>query len=176
LQNRGFYPKDAKKLLQQTASLPDVVVRDARVSRLHLEFDVSAEENELNAFLKRLESIAPVVMHTEIADKKMDKDQAIRHARELFNGERYWECHEVLEGVWKNSSGTEKLLSQGIILTCAAFVHSQKDEDDVCFSILNRALEKFTDVKGIYHEIDMDRFKHAIESIVAGRKIEYFNV
>ena len=61
-------------------------------------------------------------------------------ARALFNSERYWECHEVLEGVWRKREGDGKTLLQGMILVCAAFVHHQKGEDHVALGVLERGV------------------------------------
>ncbi len=41
----------------------------------------------------------------------------------LFNRRYYWETHEVLEGLWLESSGSEKVFLQGLIQAAAAFYH-----------------------------------------------------
>ena len=50
--------------------------------------------------------------------------------------------HEVLEGLWKISTGGEKDLLNGIILVAAAMVHFQKNEIGIGISILKRAMVK----------------------------------
>ena len=65
---------------------------------------------------------------------------------------------------------------QGIILTCAAFVHSQKDEVNICITMLGRSMEKLQDANGIYHTIDMDRFKKLILDIINMKNIKYFKI
>ena len=72
----------------------------------------------------------------------LTKDNIIDHAIFLFNIERFWKSHEVLEGIWKESTGVEKRILNGIILIDAAFVHYQKNEIDIFVSILKRSLEK----------------------------------
>jgi len=178
LKNRGFNAKNAKELLLKARSLADddVVIRDARVSSKHIEFDLSIAGGKLESLLKKLANIAPLASYTEIAEKEVEKEHATEHAKLLFNDERYWECHEVLEGVWKHASGKEKELLQGMILTCAAFVHSQKDEDDTCLSILGRALARLQEATGIYYGIDTDRFKQLVASILATKSIQYFKI
>jgi len=177
LQNQGFGAKNAKELLLKARSLDDdVVIRDTRVSSKHLEFDLSIASGKLESLLEKLSKIAPLASYTEIAEKEVEKEHAIEYAKSLFNNERYWECHEALEGVWKHTSGNEKELLQGMILTCAAFVHSQKDEDDICLSILNRALARLQDAKGIYYGIDMDRFRQMVADILAAKSIQYFKI
>jgi len=179
LYNKDFVAKNAKDLLLKARSLADyddVVIRDTRVSSKHVEFDLSIAGEKLESLLEKLSNIAPLASYTEIAEKVVEKEHAIEHAKLLFNNEQYWECHEVLEGVWKHASGDEKKLLQGIILTCAAFVHSQKDEEDICLSVLNRALAKLQDAKSIYYGIDTDRFRQMVANILATKSIQYFKI
>ena len=57
--------------------------------------------------------------YEEILERHMEKDKAHQRFDTLFNDERYWEAHENLEYVWKNATGTEKEILNGIILvTC----------------------------------------------------------
>ena len=44
----------------------------------------------------------------------------------LFNDERFFEAHEVLEALWRRENGTPKPFYQGLIQIAAAFVHLQK--------------------------------------------------
>jgi predicted metal-dependent hydrolase len=178
LQNTGFDARNANELLLRARSLADddVVIRDARVSSKFIEFDLSIASEKLKSLLEKVSMISPVASYTEINEKQVAKERAIELAKSLFNDERYWECHEVLEGVWKHSSGNEKELLQGIILTCAGFVHAQKDESDTCFSILNRSLAKLQNKSDMYYGINMDRFKQTIVDILSTKKIEYFKI
>lgn len=154
----------------------DVIMRDSRISSKYVEFDVTVEHKKLENLLMQLSKISPLANVVDIIDKSMEKEKAIEQAKFLFNEERYWECHEVLEGVWKNEGGNEKNLLQGIILTCAAFVHSQKDEDDISMSILGRAVEKLQKISGIYYGINMDRFKKIVYDIIDTKNIQYFKI
>jgi uncharacterized protein len=42
---------------------------------------------------------------------------------ELFNEQEYYECHEVLEDLWMETSGKERPYYQGLIQTATAFYH-----------------------------------------------------
>jgi hypothetical protein len=55
-------------------------------------------------------------------------------------------------------------------------VHSQKDEDDICVSILGRAMEKLQNANGIYYGIDMEQFKKLVFNIMNTRNIQYFKI
>ena len=93
-----------------------------------------------------------------------------------FNEERFWEAHEVLEGVWKKCFEGEKELVQGIILAAAALVHFQKAENMICLSVLGRALEKLGRSTGMYHGINVDLLRQKIEAIKNSGRISLFTI
>jgi hypothetical protein len=154
----------------------DVVVRDARVSSKFLEFDVSIKKQNLDALLDNLFQIADLDHVKEVVEEKKDKEEAIIEGISYFNNERFWECHEAFEGVWKNCFGEEKKLVQGIILVAASLVHYQKDEDKICLSVLGRALKKLSNSSGLYHKIDIDALKNKVNQIYDSKKITTFRI
>ncbi len=164
LVNDGYKPEDSASLLSRANRITRidadigfaVEIRDVRVARKHIELDVSVAPSMLDALLKGLEEIAPLLSYTEITERHMDMKERMAYARELFNAERYWEAHEVLEGAWKSSKGDEKELIQGIILVCAALVHAQKAEYDICLSMLGRALQKLQGKELYYNYYGID--------------------
>ena len=179
LKNNGYLPKDASTLLgnaRYLSSEMDVVVRDARVSSKFLEFDVSIKKQNLDALLDNLFQIADIDNVKQVIEEKKDKEDAIIEGVSYFNNERFWECHEVLEGVWKNCLDEEKKLVQGIILVAAALVHYQKDEDVISLSVLERAFEKLSNSTGLYHNIDIDALKKNIKQIIDSKKITTFQI
>ena len=68
------------------------------------------------------------------------------------------------------------MLINGLILVAAALVHYQKDEDDTCISIFNRALEKLDTSNGMYYEIDVDRVKLLVQDMIKSKKISTFEI
>lgn len=180
LQNKSYSPKDATTLLYRARSLagdPEIIVRDTRVSKKYIEFDASIpDEIKVEDIVGRLESIAPLSSYEHIVERHMEKEEGIRHAVKLFNDEKYWGAHEALEGVWKNASGQEKDLLNGIILVAAAFVHDEKDEQEVCLSILRRAQRKLDSGSGNYYGIDIDRMATLVSDIINSGRIERFTI
>jgi uncharacterized protein len=180
LKNDAYSPKDATALLYRARSLVEqngLVVRDARVSRKYLEYDVSMpDEINENDVVKKMESISPMVSVEQVVERHIGKDEAIRLAISSFNDEKYWSAHELLEGVWKQAEGTEKSIINGIILVAAAFVHDQKDEPEICISILRRALAKLGSGQGTYSGIDIDRLATNVVEIVNTGKIKRFAI
>jgi predicted metal-dependent hydrolase len=96
----------------------------------------------------------------------LNKEDVINHAIFLFNMERFWRSHEVLEGIWKESIGSEKRILNGIILINAAFVHYQKNEFDVFISILKRSAEKLREGLGIFYNLDLDEIKENLDNVI----------
>jgi predicted metal-dependent hydrolase len=170
LKNQSHTPRDARNLLVRARSLlsaSQVVIRDTRVSDLRLEFDTSIPDNNtVEEVIHRLSSIAPLVEYEHVVEKKLPKHKAIEYARSFFNAQKYWSAHELLESVWKNSEGNEKEILNGIILVAAAFVHEEKDEADICVSILKRAMKKLDNGAGNYQGIDIDKLKGHVLKII----------
>jgi uncharacterized protein len=180
LQNTVPYtPKHATILLQRARELvePEASIRDARISKKYIEFDTSVPDGtDVKKIMTRLESIAPLASYEQILERHMEKDVAIKRAVQLFNDERYWEAHEALEYVWKNATGIEKEILNGIILVAAAFVHDEKDEQDVCISILQRARKKLDRDSGIYQGIDTNGIADMVSEIIKTGRVERFTI
>ena len=179
LKNSGYLPHDASLLLKKADLLTsglDAVVRDTRVSKKHLEFDVSIPKEQLDLLVVKLESIGKLDEARYLAEENIEKEEAIENGKFYFNNERFWECHEVLEGVWKKTYEGEKDLVQGMILVAAAFVHYQKNENEICLSIMNRAIEKLQNSTGIYYDINVDEFKRKTTEIIKTKKITTFAI
>jgi hypothetical protein len=179
LQNRVHTSKDATSLLYKARELAeaDVIIRDVRVSKKYIELDTSLPDDmSIDDLARRLAPISPLVSYEHIVERHMEKDEAIRRAVELFNDEKYWGAHEALEGVWKSATGEEKSILNGIILVAAAFVHDEKDEPEICLSILQRARKKLEGATGKYHGINIDRIADQISKIINSGRIERFMI
>src|ERR687896_625777 len=180
LQNTMPYtPKHATILLQRARELvePEAIIRDTRISKRYIEFDTSISEGmDVKTIIARIESIAPLSGYEEIIERHMEKDKAIERAVQLFNDERYWEAHEVLEYVWKNATGTEREILNGIILVAAAFVHDEKDEPDVCISILQRAKSKLDRTSDKYYGIDIIKIVELLSDIINTGHVRRFTI
>ena len=105
-----------------------------------------------------------------------EKNQLIKDGIFYFNNERFWESHEALEGAWKQCTGSEKELIQGLILIAAAFVHYQKDENKICLSVLGRAFKKLDNKSGKYHGVDVDSTKLKVIEMIDKKEITTFEI
>ncbi len=179
LKNSGYLPHDAPVLLKKADDLTSklgALIRDTRVSKKYLEFDVSIAKEDLDTLIEKLEPLGNLDHARHLVEEKIGKEEALDNSVFYFNNERFWECHEVLEGVWKATYEGEKDLVQGIILIAAAFVHYQKDEDEICLSIMRRAMEKLANSTGKYHGIDIDKFKKRVDDVIKTGKIGTFTI
>ena len=175
--NSKFSRKNAKIILRDSRDLSygmNRILRDCRVSRKYIELDTSIPESHLDELIKKLSSIGKLDHAKHVIEETFEKEEAVSLGISYFNEERFWECHEVLEGVWKTIDGDEKKLVNGLILVAAGLVHYQKDEDDTCISIFKRALEKLQNSKGTYHKIDIDRIKKLVTEMINSNEIFSF--
>jgi hypothetical protein len=104
------------------------------------------------------------------------EDEQLAEAKEYFNSERYWECHEVLEGLWRTKAGAEKSLLQGLILVCAAFVHHQKGEEAVALGVLRRAMPQLVFPAGTYRGFDTAEIRSNAQKVLDSQEFSNFRV
>ena len=175
LKNEKYFPKDANSIVLLSRNfLHDIkiTIRDVRVASHFLELDISIPtSSEMNKVKSKLSAIAPILEIDRIVEKEFDKKESVNMARKLFNDEKYWKTHEVLEGIWKHTKGNERDLLNGIILIAAALVHYQKGELEICISIMKRALVKLDKSDGKYYDIDIDSLKSEVTNMVNSSNI-----
>ena len=161
---------------RRLASGMNLILRDCRVSKKYVEFDTTISKSDLDELIEKLSSVGPLDHAKLVIEEIVEKENAISEGIDYFNNERFWECHEILEGVWKNCDGNEKFLVQGLILVAAGLVHYQKDEDSICISIFNRALEKLENSNGQYHNIDIDKIKKTVTEMINSKDVSSFMI
>jgi len=181
LNNLQFTPIDAEFILKKSRELTnalEIIIRDCRIAHNFIELDLSLEKKEnIDKVLNSLKKISSTKEIIEVKERHLSKEDAIKRAVIFFNDEKYWWSHEALEMVWKEASGQEKQLLNGLILICAAFVHFQKNENNICFSILERAMVKFLNLKDSnYYGININKIKRIIREILENKKILTFKI
>jgi len=177
----GYTPKDVEQVAEtvRKALGSRESASHFRVSTEAVEFNMFAQnEQELDERKKLLTQGLFRIVNLRLLDtlpKAVDKEEALAEGIQLFNKERFWECHEALEQAWHVSKGVERDAIQSIILTAAAFVHYQKGEDAICLSILKRAKAKMASAK-TYDRMDLERLESNIEGILDSEKIRPFKL
>jgi len=133
---------------------------------------------DFETFLAAAEPIAKAEFVTDLnrAPQYLTDDEILSKGRQLFNAERYWECHEVLEGLWRQKQGDEKRLLQGLILVCAAYVHHQKGEDEVALRVLGRGARLLESPLEKYHVLDLARIRNLVRRALEDRTLAGFEL
>jgi predicted metal-dependent hydrolase len=165
--SQGYTPRDVKMLQAEIRELLGSVdkIGNLRISTSAIEFDLFAEQSDLKRSQSLLEAkISRVVTLRPIQSRvpARREEETLREGIDLFNQERFWEAHEILEEIWHPATGVERDIIQGLILTAAALVHYQKNEKAVCVSILGRAKEKLGKLDN-FKGLDIKRLRAGIE-------------
>src|SRR6266446_2242595 len=177
----GYSPKDVERVASGIRKI--LGSRESashfRVATDALEFNMFARDHEeLDDRQRRLTQSPFKIVNLKLLDtppKVVNKEEALAEGVDLFNEERFWECHEVLEQAWHASKGVERDAIQSIILTAAAFVHYQKGEEEICLSIMKRARAKMALVKA-YEVIDFEGLERNIDGILDSEKVQLFKL
>ena len=77
---------------------------------------------------------------------------ALREFVRLFNEEEFWECHEVLEGPWREHRSP---FYHGLILYASAFVHLQRKNPHGVRAQLEKALKRLDPLPEAYLAVDL---------------------
>jgi len=167
---QGYTPTDVKMLQAKIRELLGSAdkIGNLRISTSAVEFDLFAEQADLNRSSGLLETRVSKVVTLRPIDSRAPTrsgEENLREGVDLFNEERFWEAHEVLEEVWHPATGADRDIIQGLILTAAALVHYQKNEKTVCISILGRAREKLG-AHDHFNSVDIERLRADIAQIL----------
>jgi len=167
--SQGHTPRDVKMLQAKIRKLLGSrdKIGNLRISTSAIEFDLFAEQTDLNSSKSLLEAKMSKVVTLRSLESRVSiggEEETLREGIDLFNQERFWEAHEVLEEIWHPAMGVERDIIQGLILTAAALVHYQKNEKAVCVSILGRAMEKLAALDN-FKGLDIKRLRAGIEQI-----------
>ena len=169
--SQGYTPRDVKMLQVKIRELLGSAdkIGNLRISTSAIEFDLFTEQTDLNksqslleATISKVVTLRPIEPLSALARGEME---TLREGIDLFNQERFWEAHEILEEIWHPATGVERDIIQGLILTAAALVHYQKNENDVCASILARAKGKLGTLDH-FKGLDISRLRANIDQIL----------
>jgi uncharacterized protein len=185
--SKHFSPKQTLPLLIEFRKKVDpfgAVVKNMRITEVAIEFDLYAGERlmmekSVNVLSKEYGNLLLDRDLTE-EDTKFptlyrDKIQTVTESVDLFNEQRYWECHEAMEQIWRRETNPiEKSVQQGMILAASSLVHAQKDEDAICLGMLPRTLAKLDAWKEeMYYSLNVGRLRRSMEEILQSKKITY---
>jgi hypothetical protein len=144
-----------------------------------LELDIfTPARADFELFASAIKPLARFEFITDlnVAPPHKEEGELFDDARRLFNAERYWESHEVLEGVWRTRGGDEKRLLQGMILVCAAFVHHQKGEDEAAVGILKRSAAQLEYGGPKFAGFDLEKLRRHVQGIIETGRFTNFRI
>jgi predicted metal-dependent hydrolase len=134
VENPGYTPAHREELVRRLRTVAPVIT--VRVATRHLEVDVKTEDN-VDVVVKKVEKIlgGKVLDVVDITFEKVEG--GVRRFVELFNAERFWEAHNALEDIWRE---TRNPTLQGLIMLAAAYVKLQEGSLDKFEKLLQEAL------------------------------------
>jgi predicted metal-dependent hydrolase len=74
--------------------------------------------------------------------KPVPAKDLLKRGIELFNRQDFFECHEVLEELWKPARGPRRLFLQSVIHLAVAFYHHQQRNPPGTVRQLRKGLKK----------------------------------
>lgn len=180
-----YSPRDTIKVLVEARKEVDEfrsVVKNLRVADNAIEFDmyVFDDNSKSKSLVKLVEKFGSLLTERdlEIDERFESKESVVKLGINLFNEERYWECHETLEQIWrKEQKGPEKEVQQGFILAASALVHFQKDEKDVCLGMIPSSLSKLDQwSQPKYYGLDVENLRRNLTKMLASREVAPFKI
>ncbi len=157
------------------------VVKNMRVTEVAIEFDlysidIASKERSIQELSKEYGKLLlerDLTEENKLPPTYQDKKKVVDQSVALFNEQRYWECHEEMEQIWRRETNPpEKALQQGMILSASALVHAQKDEDAICIGMIPRALAKLDQWdEETYYALNVGTLRRSMEEILKGGKI-----
>lgn len=79
----------------------------------------------------------------------------LRRGVALFNAGLFFECHELLEDVWKTTEGADKAFFQGIVQIAAAFYHYEKRNRHGARTLLGKGMQKLAGYSDQHLGVDL---------------------
>lgn len=82
---------------------------------------------------------------------------------QLFNSQKYFETHEILEEVWLKTEGEKKIFLHGLIQIAAAFHHHTRGNPAGFRSLLEKGLKKLESFGEDEEEIDLGGLRKQLQ-------------
>lgn len=69
--------------------------------------------------------------------------ESIKVGIDLFNDEKYWECHEFFEDLWREEPGDVRYVYWAIIQVASALIHYRERNPGGAKGLIHKARQKF---------------------------------
>lgn len=164
---RGCGVESRKDLIEVLRALGDA--RGLRIAPDHIEIEVWEESpgSLAEAFEKLVGKVIEIV-EIEERNNITDHKEAVKLFTRLFNAERFWEAHTVLESVWR---ATGDPISRALIVAAAAFIKIQEGNPVAFEKLANEALRAIRSAgASSYYCIDLSAVAKDLEGSLITRK------
>lgn len=95
----------------------------------------------------------------------------LKDAISLFNRHSYFECHEILEGMWQEAEGTEKTFYESLIRFATGFhLRFNRHNKQGAINLLTQGLMKIETYRPVYLGVDVTRLYDDISTHVDNLK------
>lgn len=84
----------------------------------------------------------------------------------LFNERDFFECHELLEEMWRNTSGDESRFYQGLIQVAVCFYHWGNANFDGAMRLARTSLEKLDGLPEVFMRLELGSFLRVYRPLV----------
>jgi uncharacterized protein len=91
----------------------------------------------------------------------MNKER-LRRGIEQFNTGHYFEAHDTLEDLWRETSGSDKLFLQGLIQVAVGFYHFFNGNNKGAVSQLLKGMTKLSGYRPCHCEIEVENFLQTV--------------
>ena len=85
---------------------------------------------------------------------------ALRQGVEEFNHAHFFEAHDTLEDLWRDTSGPLRLFYQGLIQLAVGFYHLSNGNRRGALNLLEKGLAKLEAYQPVCQNIDVDSLCH----------------
>ncbi len=110
--------------------------------------------------------------------KPVPAENSLERGIDLFNRGAFFECHEVLEEIWRPERGPRRLFLQSIIHVAVGYYHHQRGNTAGAERQLRKGLKKLAgylpEFEGVRTEPLYRKARESLQSIQSGGKIEKF--
>ena len=105
-------------------------------------------------------------------------DGQFRHGIDLFNQQQFFECHEVLEELWRVARDDSRIFLQSLIHLAVAFYHHQRQNQPGAERQIRKSLRKLSMCLPRFAGVDTCALhreaKVCAEEIASGRQLQEF--
>lgn len=107
-------------------------------------------------------------IESSLPDKHMDdslrRAELLAEGFRLFNRQEFFDCHEVLEELWKQQQEPEKQFTQGIIQIAVGYYHLLRDNKEGALKLLHKGSARLRHFEPTYANVKVSSLLTEVEA------------